>query len=330
MDVSEIEKRVDRAIASPMPIDGAGRFAPANFGEAVEYAKLMAMAGILLPKYLRGNVGACLGICQKAWRLGIDPYAFAEKTYMVSNKGEERVGYEAQLVHAIITALAPLKNRLRYEIVGEGDERRCKVWGTFRNETEPHVYTSETLGKLRDARGRNEYGSLKGSPLWDTQPEVQLAYSGVRQWARLFASETILGIYTPDEFDNEPRDVTPPTSAVAAFSQRLKDAKRDGDQQGFTAGHAASVIENEPQEAVDNDGTTERIDPETGGGGQRDDADAASVDDDRAGSGRGDQTDASSAPDAGVGSEAAPKVQAQSEADIFPPDRKPRAKGKGK
>ena len=111
----------------------------------MEFAKLMAVSGAAVPLYLRGNPGACLAICSRAYRWGMDPFAVAEKSYMMRNPktGEERIAYEAQLVHAVITARASLKNRLRHRIEGEGDERRCVVWGTFRGEDKPHEYTSE-------------------------------------------------------------------------------------------------------------------------------------------------------------------------------------------
>lgn len=252
MDVTEIEKRVDRAIAQPIPInEEVGGFDLTTLGQLMEFAKLMAVSGAAVPKYLRGNPGACLAICSRAVRWQMDPFAVAEKSYMVINRGEERVAFEAQLVHAVVTARAPLQGRLRYEVLGEGDERRCKVWGTFKGESEPHVYVSEPLAKMREARGRNDQGVLKGSPLWDTVPEVQLAYSSVRQWARLFSSETLLGVYTPDEFEDAPIDEPP--SAMVTLGERLRAAKK-GQARGFDAAHvrreagSGPIIEGEVQQ----------------------------------------------------------------------------------
>jgi hypothetical protein len=243
MDVTEIEKRVDRAVAAPIEVNAElGGLNLETLGQVMEFAKLMSVAGAAVPKYLRGNPGACLAICSRALRWQMDPFAVAEKSYMVSNRGEDRVAFEAQLVHAVITARAPLRERLRYEIVGEGDERRCKVWGTFKGEKEPHVFVSETLTKLREARGRNDDGKLKGSPLWETQPEVQMAYAAVRQWARLFASETLLGVYTPDEIED---GAVLPAPAVSTLGDRLRQAKLDAAARGFDAASVGAVIEGE-------------------------------------------------------------------------------------
>jgi len=156
------------------------------------------------------------------------------------------------MIHAVIERNAPIKGRLRHEIVGTDDERRCKVWATFRGEKEPHTYTSETLGKLREARGRNEKNEVKGSPLWVAQPEVQPFYSASRQWARLFCPDIILGAYTPEDpwySGDNMVDVTPPIDGLA---QRLRDAEKKRAEaeggRGFDAAHVAKVIEGEAAE----------------------------------------------------------------------------------
>ncbi|MDC7784820.1 recombinase RecT [Rhodoplanes sp. TEM] len=239
LDVQKIEEKIDRAIAGAVPVsDNIGGVAFTSMSEVMEFAKLMSVAGTAVPPHLRANPGTCLAICIHALEWRMSPFAVANKSYEVENRGEKRLAFESQLTHAVIEARAPLKGRLRYEIIGEGDERRCKVWGTFKGETEPHVYVSETLGKLRDARGRNQYGQVKGSPLWDTQPEVQLFYSASRQWCRIYAPDVLLGIYTREELEDEgfenAKDVTPKRLSLA---QRLRDRKGQKDTRGFNAEH---------------------------------------------------------------------------------------------
>jgi predicted transcriptional regulator len=341
MDVTEIERRVDRAIAAPIAVNmEIGGVALQNMGEVMEFAKLMAVSGSAVPKYLRGNPGGCLAICSRALRWQMDPFAVAEKSYQVVNKGEERIAFEAQLVHAVITARAPLKTRLRYEILGEGDERRCRVWGTFRGEDSPHAYTSETLAKLRDARGRNEYGNIKGSPLWDAQPEVQLAYSSIRQWCRLHASEVMLGVYTPDELEDgsKIKDVTP---QVSPLQQRLRDAKKAHAQdRGFDAEHIArevalsTIIEEDAnpgeQEVTNEDGSEGGRDA-TGDEG-RQDAVGDRGDDAVHQGGSDGSVDADQALGDGPAGSPARSEEAEEESNLFPPDRKPKqtgGKGKG-
>src|SRR4029077_15222432 len=152
-------------------------------------AHRLARAKIAVPPHVRDNPGVAFALCLQAleWRMPI--MSVINKSYTVTNRGIERIAYESQLVHAIIERNAPIKGRLRHTIIGEGDERRCKVWATFKGEKTPHEYTSETLVNLREARGRNKDKDnvLKGSPLWESQPEVQLFYSASRTWARMFA-----------------------------------------------------------------------------------------------------------------------------------------------
>ncbi|HET9537759.1 MAG TPA: recombinase RecT [Mesorhizobium sp.] len=336
MDITEIERRVDRAIAAPIPVNAdIGGLTLENMGQVMEFAKLMSVSGAAVPKYLRGNPGACLAICSRALRWQMDPFAVAEKSYMVVNKGEERVAFEAQLVHAVITARAPLKTRLRMEIKGTGDDRRCIVSGHFRGEETPHVYESETLGKLRDARGRNEYGNIKGSPLWDTQPEVQLTYSAVRQWCRLHASETLLGVYTPDELhDGTTVDVTP--SKTDAIAQRLKDRKaKHADHRGFDAEHVTreaamrSVVEGDVNtDEAKQEGETDGISNEPDDQGRQDgSADRADADrsKERSGGGVGDDREVVREPTGEEGADSLDQREAE-ERNAFPQPQKPKGK----
>jgi predicted transcriptional regulator len=247
VDVEKIAERIDHAIAAPITINGeAGGVALETMGQMMEFAKLMSISGAAVPKYLRGNPGACLAICSRAMRWGMDPFAVAEQSYMVMNKGEEHVAYMSQLVHAVVESRAPLTGRLRHEIIGEGDDRRCKVWGTFKGEDAPHEYTSLTLKDFQGGRRVNkDTGNKSGSPLWDSNPEVQMYYSATRQWARMFCPDVLLGVYALDELDDATIvDVTPPSEVVSDLAQRLRDAKiANADQRGHDAAHVTTTIE---------------------------------------------------------------------------------------
>lgn len=250
MDLAKIEDRLNKTAAGAVAISSeVGGIQFQTMLEVMEFAKLMALSQAAVPSHLRGNPGACLAISIQALEWKMSPFAVANKSYLVNNKGEERIAYESQLLHAIIEARAPLQGRLRFEILGEGDDRRCKVYGTFKGETEPHIYISETLGKLRDARGRNDYGKLKGSPLWDTQPEVQLFYSASRQWGRLYCPDTILGIYTPEELDNQGPDHAKDINPRPDVASRLKGNKG----RGFSASH----VDRETRGGVIDSGATD-------------------------------------------------------------------------
>ena len=253
VDASEVEKRAELTRVSAVKIDSTiGGITIASPADLEIISMRLARGKVAVPPHVRDNPGVAFALCLQAleWRMPI--MSVINKSYVVNNRGVERLAYESQLIHAIIERNAPIKGRLRHKIEGEGDQRRCKVWATFKGEKTPHEYTSETLENLREARGRNKDKGdvLKGSPLWETQPEVQLFYSASRTWARMFAPDVILGAYTPEDpwYSTESMvDVTPQLDGLA---QRLKDAKKEhAETRGFDVDHVAKVIEGDATEA---------------------------------------------------------------------------------
>jgi hypothetical protein len=216
---------------APMNIDAQALVLnPEHLKNMMAVAELMAMGVSTVPKHLQKNKGDCLAIVMQAVRWHMDPFAVAQKTHVVSGT----MGYEAQLVAAVINSSGALKERLRFEwfgpwekIVGQfktvesktkkdddghfkkyivpawnpEDERGLgvKVWGTLRGETEPR----ELVLLMAQARTRN-------SGLWTEDPKQQLAYLAEKRWSRLHLSDVLMGIYTPDELDDRvPRDMGP-------------------------------------------------------------------------------------------------------------------------
>jgi hypothetical protein len=292
VDVSEIERKAELVKVSGIAIGTTlGGVQIASPADLELMSARLARGGPAVPPHVRDKPGTCFSICLQAleWRMPI--MSVINKSYVVINRGVERIAYESQLLHAVVIRNAPLKGRLRHEIMGEGDERRCKVWGTFKGEKEPHVYISETLFKLREARGRNDRGEVKGSPLWEHQPEVQLFYSATRQWSRLFAPDVLLGAYSPEDpqYLEDARDpVLPP------ILSRLRERQKHDGERGFDLDRVRdTVIEHEPQESkhVENpEGRQRHPDPEGRGGG--DDRGALGAEDEarRDGHGAPDQT----------------------------------------
>lgn len=208
----------------------------ASMNSMVSLANIMATGKATIPQEYRNSPGDCLAVVMQAVQWGMNPFAVAQKTHFVSGK----IGYEAQLVNAVITALAPTKDRLHFDWFGdwskvigkfdikknqEGKEYRqpgwslkdeeglgIKVWATIKGEDEPRMLELY----LAQARTRN-------STLWADDPRQQLAYLATKRWARLYCPDVIMGVYTPDEFEGErvERDVTPPSSG-----NRTLDAMR--------------------------------------------------------------------------------------------------------
>ena len=181
-------------------------------------AEVMASAQVTLPQHLRGKPGDCLAVIMQSSQWGMNPFAVAQKTHIVNGA----LGYEAQLVNAVIIARAPLRERLRFEwfpegawsIKGKEDKSAThgvRVYATLRGENEPRVIEI-TMAQV----------GVRNSPLWADDPKQQLAYLATKRWARLYCPDVILGVYTPDEIeeigaserDMGEAEVVPPAGAT--------------------------------------------------------------------------------------------------------------------
>lgn len=173
-------ERVDQVQVSRI----AGGVSFASALEVMEFSKLMALDETG-PDFLFKNPGTCIRVCFQAIEWGMSPFGVADKAYKVGKK----LAYESQLIHAVIEARAPLQKRLRCRYEGDGPTLKCFVWGTFIGETEPHEYESPTFAEIK----------IKNSPLWVQDPKQQLFYYASRAWARRWAPDVLLGIYTREE-----------------------------------------------------------------------------------------------------------------------------------
>lgn len=189
-------------------------------------AEIMASSKLSIPAALQGKASDCFAVCMQAAQWGMNPFSVAQKCHLVNGT----LGYEAQLVNAVITTRAPVTGRLKFEWFGDWD----KVNGKEDKSTDRGVIVSATLIGETEPReltiSMAQVGSVRNSPLWVSDPRQQLAYLGVKRWARLYCPDVILGVYTPDEFEDQPeKDITPaaepakPHSGSSALKNRLKD-----------------------------------------------------------------------------------------------------------
>ncbi len=177
----------------------------------MKIADVMAQGVATVPKHLQGKPSDCLAIVMQAARWGMDPFVVGQKTHLVNGQ----LGYEAQLVNAVVTSSNAVRGRFNYEyggnwekIVGVQDKDKRDESGLFirvgailRGETD--ITWGEPL-YLSDITTRN-------SPLWKTAPKQQIAYLAVKYWARMYCPEVIMGVYSPDELEpRAERDITPP------------------------------------------------------------------------------------------------------------------------
>jgi hypothetical protein len=206
------------------------------FNRLLKISEVMANSGNFVPAHYREKPDACMAVVMQAARWGMDPFAVAQKTFIVGNSGV--LGYEAQLVNAVVTNMAPTKDRINFEwfgpwenIVGRFVEKTnkdgkkyiapgwnlsdeagvgVKAWATFRGESEPRVLELH----LSQAQVRN-------STLWASDPRQQLAYLAVKRWARLYCPDVILGVYTADEIDEREEKIVNPAPATKVSMEEI-------------------------------------------------------------------------------------------------------------
>jgi hypothetical protein len=181
-----------------------GQLVGLNIGTVLqgwEFAKIMALGGSTVPKWMRGNPGGCMFIIARALELRMSPYAISGWAYEVEAKnGDKRVAWESGFYQAVVNRRAPIKHRLKHEIIGEGEDRRCRVWTTIIGEDDPRIFISEPLKALRN---------LRGSPLWVTKPETQITFNAIRDFSKLHFADVVAGILTVDELQDDIETIGP-------------------------------------------------------------------------------------------------------------------------
>lgn len=240
--VVEEEPEPSRALierATDVPVNATGT-APENLGQLIDYAQYMAKAQQAIPLHLRNNVGACMAVIEISQKGGLSPYMVANKTYIQN----DRLCFESQLFHAFLMQSGQLHGRLRVRYTGEGDQRRCIVSGLLRGETEPHELTSPTLKELHPGHtDKNGKRYVKGSPLWDKKPDVQLFYDTSRDWTRMYCPVAVLGIYTPEEMLETPLGPAGAIDApVAPDLHKRLTASSVSREEGHQPGHAENEL----------------------------------------------------------------------------------------
>lgn len=210
---------------------------PTLFQQMMAVAEVMAVGMATVPQHLRKNKGDCLAVVMQATQWRMNPFAVAQKTHVVNGT----LGYEGQLVNAVINTMSPTKDRLNYEwfgqwekVIGKFVERTSKkkvdedtgeplkyrapnwtledeqglgirVWATMKGEDKPR----ELVLLLAQCRVRN-------SPLWADDPRQQIAYLAVKRWSRLHCPDVLLGVYTPDELQEvgTAREIDPDSGEI--------------------------------------------------------------------------------------------------------------------
>lgn len=228
-DPQKIEEKIDRVVTGSIELaDDGGGISMKRLVDAMEVAKMMSISGPAVPAFMQNQPGICYAAVVRAVRWNFDPFFVAEMMYLTKNPktGEEKIGFMAQLVNAVINAHAPLQKKLWGVYEGEGDNMKLTVYGLPKGQEDALSYETPTLAQLIKARGKNDYGNVKGSPLYQNDPKQQLWYYGARGFCRRHFPEVLGGVR--DQFDDEfepvePKDVSPQRKTL---TERLKGSKR--------------------------------------------------------------------------------------------------------
>lgn len=227
-------------------LDAASLILGPSWDRIQAFGKMMARGQVTVPRHLAGNEADCAAIAMQAigWRM--NPYAVAQKTHITQGG---TLGYEAQLVNAVIQASGALDGDPDYEYLGDWDkvlgkveERKSDKGGKYYVAT----YTRDDergLGVIVKAKLRGEAKTReltvmmsqawpRFSTQWATDPKQQISYLAMRKFVRLHKPGVILGVYTNDELDPGgpterfmgPADVVgappaPPPPAPATYDQ---------------------------------------------------------------------------------------------------------------
>jgi len=241
----KIASKIDAEVAGTLAVsNSAGGISFANAGQIMEFAKMLAISNVAVPKHLRGNPGACLGIVTQAVEWRMSPFAVANKSYSVN----DRLAYEAQLIHAVVLQRAPLDGRIKFEFRGEGATRSCRTWAKIKNSDETVEYCSPRLADIK----------TKNSPLWVADPDQQLGYYSVRALCRRHFPDVLMGVYSRDELDDSPRigpevakDVTPRKSLAEKLTAIAGSRQAPEAIAGETPGHDPETGEIREPEAIE-------------------------------------------------------------------------------
>ncbi|MEX8787183.1 recombinase RecT, partial [Salmonella enterica] len=106
-EIATMNAPADTAIAGT----AATIFSPEGLNQLMKFAEVMAQSRVTVPAHLAGKPADCMAVAMQATQWGMNPFAVAQKTHVVSGT----LGYEAQLVNAVITTMSPTKDRINYE-----------------------------------------------------------------------------------------------------------------------------------------------------------------------------------------------------------------------
>lgn len=190
---------------------------PQNFDQLKEFGKMM-FEGKMMPPHLK-SAEACTLVALQALQWGLNPIPVAQKTFEIKGK----LGYEAQLIMAVINTSGVLKTPFEFQWNGAWEKVQGKIEqktssknkddeGEFKkyyvpawkSEDEKGLSCTVKAALKRDGVAHSltiemTQATIRNSTLWASDPKQQLAYLTVKRWAALHCPEVILGFVSEDD-----------------------------------------------------------------------------------------------------------------------------------
>ena len=262
-EVGRVESKGLRNEIAVIDSERGRQLAPANASQAMTFAQMMARSGAAVPSLFRNNAGLCLGVTLDAMTFGFNPFALSRCAYEVGGA----IGYESKIFVAALNRSGFLRERLKFTYTGEikgthdittksGTKQApagnlvCIVSGRVIDSDEVLEWPSPELGKI----------TTKNSPLWFSDPKLQLFYYTARAWSRVHCPEVMLGVQTKDELED---NIDLREEVRSAPRQTLMDrVKAHQDQKAAAEPDDSAKIEGALDVEVEPVSETEAPDPE--------------------------------------------------------------------
>ncbi len=198
----------------------------------VRAAELMSQAVVMVPDHFKGKPADCLAVVMQADQWGMNPFTVAQKTHLVSGT----LGYESQLVNAVISSSKAIKGRFHYEwsdgwerlagkvqYVKESRQRKGQQGSyqvtvakpTWKPEDEQGLWVrcgAVLAGEKDITWGPKLYLAsvlVRNSELWTTKPYQQAAYTALKDWSRLYTPAVMQGSMTGKSWSLTGRLISP-------------------------------------------------------------------------------------------------------------------------
>lgn len=193
-------------------------FSPVSMGLMNDIAQVMAQGVATVPKHLQKHPSDCLAVVLQAAQWGMNPFAVAQKTHLVSGV----LGYEAQLVNAVVSSSTAIEGRFNYEYSE-----------VFKDDMDKSAWVR--VGAILKGEDSIQWGEklcpadvkVKNSPLWKTNPRQQASYLALKYWARLYTPAVILGVYTRDELQEIQADEKEINPAGTTIKEQMTKSTGD-------------------------------------------------------------------------------------------------------